>query len=124
MSAETESYLDDTIKNLVTKSDIDSFKSFIDEQSALIKNLTKKKTILAEKLNASEASIEKLNDKITNSAGKLAYFESQDELISKKIDDLEQYGCRESLRLQNTKRTYILLFHWNFYMTFYLHAVS
>ena len=43
MSAETESYLDDTIKNLVTKSDIDSFKSFIDEQSALIKNLTKKK---------------------------------------------------------------------------------
>ena len=34
MSAETESYLDDTIKNLVTKSDIDSFKSFIDEQSA------------------------------------------------------------------------------------------
>ena len=124
MSAETESYLDDTIKNLVTKSDIDSFKSFIDEESALIKNLTKKKTILAEKLNASEASIEKLNDKITNSAGKLAYFESQDELISKKIDDLEQYGCRESLRLQNTKRTYILLFHWNFYMTFYLHAVS
>ena len=111
MSAETESYLDDTIKNLVTKSDIDSFKSFIDEESALIKNLTKKKTILAEKLNASEASIEKLNDKITNSAGKLAYFESQDELISKKIDDLEQYGCRESLRLQNTKRTYILLFH-------------
>ena len=43
MSAETESYLDDTIKNLVTKSDIDSFKSFIDEQSALIKNLTEKK---------------------------------------------------------------------------------
>ena len=28
----------------------------------------------------------------------LAYFESQDELKSRKIDDLEQYGRRESLR--------------------------
>ena len=30
--------------------------------------------------------------------GKLAYFESQDESKSRKIDDLEQYGRRESLR--------------------------
>ena len=30
--------------------------------------------------------------------GKLAYTESQDELKSRKIDDLEQYGRRESLR--------------------------
>ena len=30
--------------------------------------------------------------------GKLAYFESQDELKSRKIDDLEQHGRRESLR--------------------------
>ena len=30
--------------------------------------------------------------------GKLAYFESQDELKSRKINDLEQYGRRESLR--------------------------
>ena len=44
------------------------------------------------------ASIETLNDKITNLEGKLAYFESQDELKSRKIDDLEQYGRRESLR--------------------------
>ena len=44
------------------------------------------------------ASIEKLNDKITNLEGKLAYFDSQDELKSRKIEDLEQYGRRESLR--------------------------
>ena len=67
-------------------------------QSTLIKNLTEKISTLDEKRNASEASIEKLNDKITNLEGKLAYFESQDELKSRKIDDLEQYGCRESLR--------------------------
>ena len=42
ISAEIKSYLDDAIKNLVTKSDIDSLKSFIEEQSALIKNLTEK----------------------------------------------------------------------------------
>ena len=53
---------------------------------------------LDETLNASEVSIEKSNDKITNFEGKLAYFESQDELKSRKIDDLVQYGRRESLR--------------------------
>ena len=98
ISADIKSYLDDAIKNLVTKSDIDSLKSFIEEQSALIKNLTEKISTLDEKLNASEASIEKLNDKITNLEGKLAYFESQDELKSRKIDYLKQYGRQESLR--------------------------
>ena len=98
ISADIKSYLDDAIKNLVTKSDIDSLKSFIEEQSAPIKNLTEKIWTLDEKLNASEASIEKLNDKITNLEGKLAYFESQDELKSRKIDYLKQYGRQESLR--------------------------
>ena len=83
MSAEIKSYLDDTIKNLVIKSNIDSVNSFIEEQSALIKNLTEKISTLDEKLNASEASIEKLNDEITNLEGKLAYFESQDELVDR-----------------------------------------
>ena len=64
MSREIKSYIDDVIKNLVTKSDIDSLKSFIKEQSALLKNLTEKISTLDEKLNASEASIEKLSDKI------------------------------------------------------------
>ena len=98
ISAENESYLDDAIKNLVTKSDINSLKSFIEEQSALIKNLTEKISTLDEKLNRSEASIEKLNDKITNLQEKIAYVESHDELKSIKIDDLEQWGRRKSLR--------------------------
>ena len=61
MSAEIKNYLDDAIKNLLTKSDIDSLKSFIEEQSALIKNLTEKISTLEKKLNASEASTEKSN---------------------------------------------------------------
>ena len=50
------------IKNLVTKNDINSLKSFIKQQSGLTKNLTAKISTLDEKLNASEASIDKLND--------------------------------------------------------------
>ena len=49
------------IKDLV-KSDIDSLKSFIKQQSGLIKNLTAKISTLGEKLNASQGSIDKLND--------------------------------------------------------------
>ena len=90
ISTEIKNYLDDAIKNLVTKSDIDSLKSFIEEKSDLLKNLTEKISTLNKKLNASEASIDKLNDKITNLEGKLAYFESQDKLKSRMIDDLEQ----------------------------------
>ena len=90
ISTEIKNCLDDTIKNLVTKSDIDSLKSFIEEKSDLLKNLTEKISTLNRKLNASEASIDKLNDKITNLEGKLAYFESQDKLKSRMIDDLEQ----------------------------------
>ena len=70
--------LNSNIACLVTKSDIDSLKSFIEGQSLLIKNLTEKLSTWDENLNASEASIEKLKDKITNLEGKLAYFESQE----------------------------------------------
>ena len=42
ISAEIKNYFDDAIKNLVIKSDTDSLKSFNEEQSALMKNLTEK----------------------------------------------------------------------------------
>ena len=93
----TTAKLSAEIKNLVTKNDIHSLKSFIEEQSALIKNLTEKMSTLDDKLNASEASIEKLNVKITNMEGKLAYFKSQDELKSRKIDDLASTGAENSI---------------------------
>ena len=82
----------------MVKNAFKDLKSFIEKQSALIKIFTEKISTLDETLNASEASIEKSNDKITNFEGKLAYFASQDELKSRKIDDLVQYGRRESVR--------------------------
>ena len=50
------------IKKLVTKNDVTSLKSCIKQQSGLIKNLTAKISTSDEKLNASEASFDKLND--------------------------------------------------------------
>ena len=67
MSAEIKSYLHDAIKNLVTN--INSLKSFIEEQSGLVKDLTTKISTLDEKLNGREASIDKLNSEITNLEG-------------------------------------------------------
>ena len=84
MSAKFKSYLGDAIRNLATHSNIDSWKSFIEEQSDLIKD--------------PEVSIHTLNGKINNLERKLACFESQDEFKSRKIDDLEQYECQKSLR--------------------------
>ena len=63
MFGEIKSYLDDAIKRLVTKSDIDSLRNFIEEQNGLIKDFTTKMSILDEKLNGSEAFIDKINDK-------------------------------------------------------------
>ena len=39
MFAENKSYLDDAIKNLVIKSDIGSLKSFIEDQSGVLKRI-------------------------------------------------------------------------------------
>lgn len=94
----TTAKLSAEIKNLVTKNDINSLKSFIEEQSALIKNLTEKMSTLDDKLNASEAFIDKLNYKTDNLEGKLAYLKSQDKLKSKKTNDLEHDRRRNFLR--------------------------
>ena len=72
--------------------------SFLEEQCSLPQDLIAKIPMFDKKLNASEASINKLNDKINNFEEKLAWFESQDELKSRKIDDFEYYESRESLR--------------------------
>ena len=52
---------------------------------------------LEEKVNSSEAAISKLNTKIRRLKEKLLYLESQHELKARKVDDLEQYRCRNCL---------------------------
>lgn len=79
MSAEIKIY-SNAIKNLVTKHNIDSLMSFLEEQCKLIQDLTAKIPMLDEKINASQTSIDKLNDKINNFEEHLACLKSQDEL--------------------------------------------
>ena len=66
MSAKFKSYLGDAIRNLATHSNIDSWKSFIEVQSDLIKDLTAKISTVNKKLNSTEVSIDTLNGKINN----------------------------------------------------------
>ena len=80
-----------------------AIKDFIEEHNSLIKDLTSKITTLEEKVNSSEASVNKLNAKIGSLEEKLVYLESQHELKTKKLDDLEQYGRRECLRFSSFK---------------------
>ena len=77
MSAEIKRYLHDSIKNLITESDINSLKNFNEEQSGLVKDLTAKISPLDEKLNGSRASIDKI--KIKSTTWKESYHTSSPE---------------------------------------------
>ena len=95
--------LDDVIKTLVTKDDIMKLKDFIEQQSSLIKDLTSKIHTLEEKVNSSKASVCKLNEKIGSLEEKLVCLESQLELTARKLNDLEQYGRCECIRVSGFK---------------------
>ena len=87
----------------MTKDDILKLKDFIEEQSSLIKDLTSKITTIEEKVNSSEASASRLNAKIRSLEEKLVYLESQHELKTRKLDDLQQYTRLECLRFSSFK---------------------
>ena len=100
-------YLDDAIKTLVTKDYILKLKDFIEEQSSLIKDLTSKITTFRRESKLQWSISQQIKRKnwqpwgkeVRTSLleGKLVYLESQYELKTRKLDDLEQYGRRECL---------------------------
>ena len=98
MANEFKNLLDDTVKSLASKEDIDSLKILIKEQSDTIKELGLKIVKLEEKVTTNEETIARLNGRVSLLEGKIVYSETQDKLKARKLDDLEQYGCRESLR--------------------------
>ena len=73
-------------------------KILIKEQSDTIKELGLKITKLEEKVTSNEETIAKLDERISSMEIKIVYLETQDKLKAKKLDDLEQYGRRQSLR--------------------------
>ena len=98
MANEFKNLLDDTVKSLASKEDIDSLKILIKEQSDTIKELGLKIVKLEEKVTTNEETIARLNGRVSLLEGKIVYSETQYKLKARKLDDLEQYGCCESLR--------------------------
>ena len=100
-------YLDDAIKTLVTKDYILKLKDFIEEQSSLLKDLTSKITTFRRESKLQWSISQQIKRKNWQPWGKevrtsllegeLVYLESQHELKTRKLDDLEQYGRPECL---------------------------
>ena len=58
---------------------------------------------LEEKVTTNEETIARLDEKVSLLQDKIVYLETQDKLKARKLDDLEQYGRRESLRFNEFK---------------------
>ena len=98
MANEFKNLLDDGVKSLASKEDIDWLKISIKDQSDTIKELGSKIVNLEEKVTINEETIARPDERISLLEGKIMYLETQDKLKARKLDDLEQYGRRESLR--------------------------
>ena len=89
MANEFKNLLDDAVKSLVSKEDIDSIKILIKEQSDTIKELGLKKTKLEEKVTSNEETIARLNERVSSLESKIVYLETQDKSKARKLDDIE-----------------------------------
>ena len=98
MANEFKNLLEDAVESLASKEYIDSLKKLIKEQSDTIKELGLKIVKSEEKIKTNEETIARLNERVSLREGKIVYLETQDKLKARKLDDLEQYGRRESLR--------------------------
>ena len=98
MANEFKNLLDDGVKSLASKEDINWLKISIKDQSDTIKELGLKIVNLEEKVTINEETIARPDERISLLEGKIMYLETQDKLKARKLDDLEQYGRRESLR--------------------------
>ena len=81
MGNEFKNLLDDAVKSLVSKEDIDSIKILIKEQSDTIKELGLKKTKLEEKVTSNEETIARLNERVSSLESKIVYLQTQDSVF-------------------------------------------
>ena len=81
MANEFKKLLDDAVKSLVSKEDIDSIKILIKEQSDSIKELGLKKTKLEEKVTSNEETIARLNERVSSLESRIVYLQTQDSVF-------------------------------------------
>ena len=98
MANEFKNLLDDAVKSLASKEDIDSLKIQIKDQSDMITELGLKIIKFEEKVTRNEETIARLDERVSLLEGKIVYLETQDRLKARKLEDLEQYDRRKSLR--------------------------
>ena len=97
MSAEIQAYIDQVVKTLASKEDINSLKFLINDQNQLIKSLDLKVLKLEENVEENNFTIKSLEEKVRKLEGDQKFLNEQDDLRCRKIDDLEQYSWRECL---------------------------
>ena len=92
MSAEIQAYIDQVVKTLASKEDINSLKVLINDQNQLIKSLDLKVLKLEENVEENNFTIKSLEEKVRKLEGDQKFLNEQDDLRCRKIDDLEQYS--------------------------------
>ena len=75
-----QSYLDNIVKKLASKEDIESLEKIIENQNDEIRSL---------------------HEKVDKLEGEIVYLKTQNSLQDRKHDDLEQYGRRQCLRISD-----------------------
>ena len=98
MANEFKNLLDDAVKSLASKEDIDLLKILIKEQSDTIKELGLKIVKLEKEVITNKETIARTDERVSLLECKIVYLETQGKLKARNLDDLEQHGRREGLR--------------------------
>ena len=83
-SAEIQAYIDQVVKTLASKEDINSLKVLINDQNQLIKSLDLKVLRLEEKVGENNYTIKNLQDKVRKLEGDQKFLNKQDDLRCRK----------------------------------------
>ena len=88
MANEFKNLLDDAVKSLASKEDIDLLKILIKEQSDTIKELGLKIVKLEKEVITNKETIARTDERVSLLECKIVYLETQDKLKAKNLDDL------------------------------------
>ena len=86
MSADIQAYIDQVIKTLASKEDINSLKVLINNQNQLIISLDLKVPKLEQKVKENNFTRKNLEDKVRSLEGDQKFLNKQDDVRCRKID--------------------------------------
>ena len=95
LNEELKAYLEELISPLARKDDLKGLATVQSINQSLV-NLEKK---LLDKIDEQQQKISQLEEKVNRPEENLTIYKTDNELLSRKIDDAEQYGRRMCLRI-------------------------